>query len=253
MTKRNIMLLCWFVAMIAMFCGCSPHSDSKTASTSVDPTSASAGRDLTIAVRGMDVTMPPQYTVQSTADYHYPAASFDDLVNHSSLVIKGRVQEVAYTTYDGGAYTAVNIIVDDVLNGDLNVNDIITTIHSGGYTTLQEEIETFGGAEKFSDIPEEDWASTIIHYPVNGWESINIGQDIVMFLNPSTLFDGAYVPLNDDWSRYHMKDDGTFQRSASLANDGPGISAMRLPSSSVNNIQELNCFTYEWLESQFLG
>ena len=63
------------------------------------------------------------------------------LISISDDVIRVTVQNVAYTSYEGVAWTKLDVLITDTLKGDLKVGDVISVFNLGGYIPLSEHIE----------------------------------------------------------------------------------------------------------------
>ena len=48
---------------------------------------------------------------------------------------------MAYTSYEGIAWTKLDVLITDTLKGDLKVGDVISVFNLGGYIPLSEHIE----------------------------------------------------------------------------------------------------------------
>lgn len=87
------------------------------------------------------------------------SSSFRDLkdlcTNEASIECK--ILTVANTINDGIPYTKYDVEVTDVLFGDLKVGDKVTVMQMGGYMTMQDEIDAFDNAVKFTENPEKSW------------------------------------------------------------------------------------------------
>lgn len=72
------------------------------------------------------------------------------LISISDDVIRVTVQNVAYTSYEGVAWTKLDVLITDTLKGDLKVGDVISVFNLGGYIPLSEHIEGHNDAFRFN-------------------------------------------------------------------------------------------------------
>ncbi len=93
---------------------------------------------------------------------------FATLINHSDAVVKGRVISKNYISVKGSAWTLVKFHVDDVLVGNVKVNDDIDVYFFGGYVSLEEHIKYNNDAFRYEKMSESEIKNTVIKEMYDG-------------------------------------------------------------------------------------
>jgi hypothetical protein len=179
------------------------------------------GDDLRISVEEIDLAgleLPePQGGIAAMLSWATPHDSLDDLRGESSDIIRGIVVDVRFAIGDGEPFTVVDVKVDEALKGNLGSGDLISIIQYGGYITIQEIVDSRDNGERFSGIPQEQWATTVIEKRLTDEPYPQAGDSFVYFLNAEVteLSQGqlAYSLPGQYYSRYKAGDDGVFTRA----------------------------------------
>lgn len=214
--KLLAVLICIAVGLFALF-GCN-NSQSKPSGTS-EPTvpvpEVQIKRDLT-------VSLPAAYTVSDDMDFQDVPGQFDYaftaelpvLIEHAETIVRGVVQEVTFTSYDGDAFTAITFAVDECYKGDAQQGDCITVLHRGGYIPLTEHLKQYpSDAYLWSSRSEEEIANTVLHEVYEReFEQPQVGDHNVYILShpgeETSLPTEAYWRVRGVVSLLHIEPDG---------------------------------------------
>ena len=110
---------------------------------------------------------------------------FREMAENSDLIAIVAVDEIIYTGFDGKPYTQENVIVKDVIYGDIPPNSRISIYCTGGYIPA---------SEYYSDIYMHETDNvTVLDYAGNKYFS-DVGDSYVCFLKKSDgdFPDGSY-------------------------------------------------------------
>ena len=153
----------------------------------------------------------PTFVVGSDNCFSAPGDTIADLNNGSVEILACKVVKNEFTLISGLPYSVAHVVVEESLKGDFKEGDALTIIQLGGYLTLQDEIDNFGGESRFKDIPEEKWKDTLIEIPYSSGKYPEPGDRYVYFLqltdnvtpeNGENSAKGAYFPFNSFQGRF---------------------------------------------------
>lgn len=231
MNKRKILwiFICIF-AGILILTGCQ-------SSTKVDPTpDIHVKRDLTAdpPVRYDVPDNAKSQSIPSILDYAI-SSDVSAISEASSVIVRGVVQEVTFTSYSGNAFTAVSFAVDECYKGNLQQGDLITILHRGGYIPLQDHIAQYNDAFRFEELSNEEIANTILHEVYEGESDPQIGDHNIYFLNATNSDSGlpteAYQRTRGISSLFRVEPDGetvsrrNYDMYMETAEENPGAAA----------------------------
>ncbi len=214
--KLLVVLICIAVGLLALFgCNNSQPKSSGTSETTVPVPEVQIKRDLT-------VSLPVAYTVSDDMDFQDISGQYDYaftaelpvLIEHAETIVRGVVQKVTFTSYDGDAFTAITFAVDECYKGDAQQGDCITVLHRGGYIPLMEHLKQYpSDAYLWSSRSEEEIANTVLHEVYEReFEQPQVGDHNVYILNHPAEETGipteAYWRVRGVVSLLHIEPDG---------------------------------------------
>ncbi len=125
---------------------------------------------------------------------------FATLVNHSDAVVKGKVVSVNYEAIQGNAWTRIKFHINDVINGNIKVNEDINIYYIGGYITLEDHIKYNDDAFRYENMSDEEIKNTVIKETYDGeTEFIKENEELVLCIvktsDCSPLPKGSYERL----------------------------------------------------------
>lgn len=138
--KKAFLLFIMLIIACFIIIGCKDSSNNTNNSSN-----ANVG-----VLRDLSVNLEKNYSVPDSDSNVIELASTPDelyqndlkkLISISDDVIRVTVQNVAYTSYEGVAWTKLDVLITDTLKGDLKVGDVISVFNLGGYIPLSEHIE----------------------------------------------------------------------------------------------------------------
>lgn len=139
--------------------------------------------------------------------------SLNDISDHSTQVVRGTITDVSFISIQGEAWTKTDIQIDDVLNGNLCINDIVSIYTIGGYMPLTDHIAYYKDDFRFSNMSKESIENTFIYSVVEDEAVPRIGDSYVYFLtetlNNSPLPEGAYERVCGKESQFDILDNGS--------------------------------------------
>ena len=214
MKKRKLfaLLLCAFL-LLGVFTGCSSAPD-QSPSQPQEP-----AQTAELEVMGRTGLGPAQEQREEAiasprmCSYMYESISLEDLCTYADAAVRGRVVDSCNVVYDDNGYTAYTIQVDQSYFGQVQTGGAVTMLMSGGYVPLANVIRANNMADRFSDIPEAEWETTLVHQSVLGSLMPEEGQEYVFFLTRDNRFPGCYFPFNDGEGILRLSDsEGVYHR-----------------------------------------
>lgn len=214
MKKRKLfaLLLCAFL-LLGVFTGCSSAPD-QSPSQPQEP-----AQTVDLESMGMTALEPTQEQREEAiasprmCSYMYESISLEDLCTYADAAVRGRVVDSCNVVYDDNGYTAYTIQVDQSYFGQVQTGGAVTMLMSGGYVPLANVIRANNMADRFSDIPEAEWETTLVHQSVLGSLMPEEGQEYVFFLTQDQRFPGCYFPFNDGEGILRLSDsEGVYHR-----------------------------------------
>lgn len=149
---------------------------------------------------------PPQHdgTLHPQGGQSGTAVAFDswqNLADNSDIIVIATVDEIIYTGIDGVPYTQENIMVSEVIKGDIGKHSRISVYGKGGYIPASEH-----GTIQIS------WAienNCMLFDPAENQTFSEVGDRYIYFIKKgdSPLPDGSYrLTTYNDMSKFHYKD-----------------------------------------------
>lgn len=209
MKKKFLSIILCGILLLTALAGCS------TSQPDVQPTE----QTVNLEEMGFTLLEPTQeqreqaIPVGSTASYMYSAQTLEQLCTNSVAAVRGTIVQQANTTYDGNAYHVYAIQVEEAYFGSPQAGDTIVMLLAGGYVPLEDVIEANDSADRFSEIPQSEWGTTMVHQSVLGLEMPQAEEEYVFFLLDDNHFSGCYYPLCEGYGilRYD-EGEGAFHR-----------------------------------------
>ena len=199
MKKRKLfaLLLCAFL-LLGVFTGCSTTPD-QTPSQTQEPSQTveleSMGLSpLETTQEQMDNALPSSTEINS---YMFSSQTLEDLCTNAGAAVRGTITDRYNAVSGGDAYTVYTIQVAQAYFGGPPVEETVTMVMAGGYVPLADVIQANGSADRFSDIPEAEWETTLVHQSILGAIMPEAGEEYVFFLMPDQGLSGYYYPFND--------------------------------------------------------
>ncbi|MDE6101566.1 MAG: hypothetical protein K2F73_01105, partial [Ruminococcus sp.] len=147
-------------------------------------------------VTDSDGKLPPQDVAQPGA-FH----SWQDLTDNSDLIVIADVDEIIYTSIDGTPYTQENIVISEVIKGDIEQHSRISVYGEGGYIPASEY-----GKIQISWAIENNF---MLFDPAKNQTFSAVGDRYIYFIKKSDypLPDGSYsLTTYNDMSKFRYKD-----------------------------------------------
>ena len=193
--KKAFLLLLVLIITCFTITGCKDSSNSTNNSSNAN---VGAIRDLSVNVE-KNYSVPDSDSnvieVTSTPSELYQN-DLKKLISVSDDVIRVTVQNVTYTSYEGVAWTKLDVLITDTLKGDLKVGDVISVFNLGGYIPLSEHIEGHDDAFRFKDLSAEEIKTTFLKETIDGEKTIQKSDDLILCVvqtpKNSSLPNGAY-------------------------------------------------------------
>lgn len=171
--------------------------------------------------RNLTAELPVVYDISTVdADYQDLVSVFDysidsdvsTIAEYSSAIVRGVVQEVTFTSYEGDAFTAVTFYVDECYKGDLKQGDLITILQMGGYIPLQDHMDYYQDEYLYESLSNEEVANSILHESHEGDGEPQVGDHNIYFLDSpiagSSLPAEAYQRTRGASSLFRVESDG---------------------------------------------
>ena len=182
--KKAFLLFLMLIIACFIIIGCKDSSNNTNNSSN-----ANVG-----VLRDLSVNLEKNYSIPDSDSNVIELASTPDelyqndlkkLISISDDVIRVTVQNVAYTSYEGVAWTKLDVLITDTLKGDLKVGDVISVFNLGGYIPLSEHIEGHNDAFRFKNLSAEEIKTTFLKETIDGEKTVQTPKN-------SPLPNGAY-------------------------------------------------------------
>ena len=193
--KKAFLLFLMLIIACFIIIGCKDSSNNTNNSSN-----ANVG-----VLRDLSVNLEKNYSVPDSDSNVIELASTPDelyqndlkkLISISDDVVRVTVQNVAYTGYEGVAWTKLDVLITDTLKGDLKVGDVISVFNLGGYIPLSEHIEGHNDAFRFKNLSAEEIKTTFLKETIDGEKKVQKSDDLILCLvqtpKNSPLPNGAY-------------------------------------------------------------
>lgn len=171
--------------------------------------------------------------------------------DYSEYIIKGTVQNVEYTHFNGNAHVKVDVLVEESLMGDLQVNDIITLFHFGGYISIKDYEDYWGIQEKFGPMTEEEKETRFLNTSIDGEPIPKTGDTNIYFLVPanpaSEMPNNTFERSRGPSSLFRIEEAGTVvsRINSDLTGENKVNSNARFSSTYGNESMSMNDFLKE--------
>ncbi len=136
-------------------------------------------------------------SVEAEASFSTRCQTVEEIYDNSQYIVRGKVNKVYFTVVDGMPYTVLDFKISDSLKGNLEENTINTVLMYGGYMTVQQEVDNYGSAERFSSVKKKDWKKTFIEKKLTNSDYPKAGEEYVLSLMDSEIIEGTYVTVNE--------------------------------------------------------
>ena len=193
--KKAFLLFLMLIIACFIIIGC---KDSSNNTNNLSNANVGVQRDLSVNLE-KNYSVPDSDSnvieLTSTPDELYQN-DLKKLISISDDVIRVTVQNVAYTSYEGVAWTKLDVLITDTLKGDLKVGDVISVFNLGGYIPLSEHIEGHNDAFRFKNLSAEEIKTTFLKETIDGEKTVQKSDDLILCLvqtpKNSPLPNGAY-------------------------------------------------------------
>ncbi len=153
--------------------------------------------------------------INSTLDRAIPE-DIQSVTKHATHIVQGVIQKVEYILLDGAAWTKTDVLVDQVLYGEMDNNTIISIYQLGGYCSADEYIKKNGdkGFENYSDKKKKN---TMLKFVVEDEEMPKVGEESLYYLiqreaKYSGLPEGAYERVAGKYSQLQFLAEDSYER-----------------------------------------
>ena len=164
--KKAFLLFLVLIITCVTITGCKDSSNNTSSSSGANNSSntitSSSSKNANVGmIRDLSVDLERKYSIPnsdsnvlevvSKADEVYQN-DLNELISVSDDVIRGKVQNVTYTSYEGVAWTKSDVLITDTFKGNLKKGDVISVFTLGGYIPLSEHIKGHNDAFRFKDL-----------------------------------------------------------------------------------------------------
>ncbi len=193
--KKKI-LISLFVVLVVFICVLSSsitknniNNYKNTNNESLDNSTDNNDIDNTFDLNGKNII-----EVSGVSDKIYKD-DFKELATHADYIVKGIVKSVDFTSFNGVAWTKVNLLLNDVYKGNLNNRVSISYYFYGGYVSMEEYLKYNDDYDKFGNPSAEEIKNTIFkQYTDNEKEFVKKGDQIIVLLVKTR----EWSPLEND-------------------------------------------------------
>lgn len=208
--KKAFLLFLVLIITCVTITGCKDSSNNTSSSSGANNSSntitSSSSKNANVGmIRDLSVDLERKYSIPdsdsnvlevvSKADEVYQN-DLNELISVSDDVIRGKVQNVAYTSYEGVAWTKSDVLITDTFKGNLKKGDVISVFTLGGYIPLSEHIKGHNDAFRFKDLSAKKIKTTFLKETIDGEKPIKKSDDLILCVvktpKDSPLPKGAY-------------------------------------------------------------
>lgn len=212
-TQKLFALLLCGAMLLGVFTGCNGDTGQTSSQTQ------EAAQTVDLESVGLTLLEPTQaqkeeaISVPHTSSYMYSGATLENICTYADAAVRGTVADSSNVVYEGSAYTAYTIQVTQSYFGDTQTGGTVTMLMAGGYLPLANVIQANDMAERFSQIPEAEWDTTLVHQSILGAVMPEEGEEYVFFLTEDNRFSGCYYPFNEgEGILYYNASEGVYHR-----------------------------------------
>ena len=214
--KKAFLLFLVLILTCVTITGCKDSSNNTSSSSGANNSSntitSSSSKNANVGmIRDLSVDLERKYSIQdsdsnvlevvSKADEVYQN-DLNELISVSDDVIRGKVQNVAYTSYEGVAWTKSDVLITDTFKGNLKKGDVLSVFTLGGYIPLSEHIKGHNDAFRFKDLSAKKIKTTFLKETIDGEKPIKKSDDLILCVvktpKDSPLPKGAYERVSYD-------------------------------------------------------
>jgi hypothetical protein len=174
------------------------------------------GQDYTIEVAAYDIdeaAVTPAGSIFSQSSRPYACQTVSQLDAYSVAVVEATIINREFFAFSGIAYTKLDIFINTSIKGEFVPGDTLSIIQSGGYVSIADMVAARNNGLRFTEVPEDQWATTYFVESADGNDFPEVGEQYVYFLHIVTLGDEMYWPLNEAEGTFKLDEDGRYARN----------------------------------------
>ena len=208
--KKAFLLFLVLIITCVTITGCKDSSNNTSSSSGANNSSntitSSSSKNANVGmIRDLSVDLERKYSIPNSDSNVLEVVSktdefyqndLNELISVSDDVIRGKVQNVVYTSYEGVAWTKSDVLITDTFKGNLKKGDVISVFNLGGYIPLSEHIEGHNDAFRFKNLSAEEIKTTFLKETIDGEKTVQKSDDLILCLvqtpKNSPLPNGAY-------------------------------------------------------------
>ena len=192
--KKAFLLFLVLIITCVTITGCKDSSNntssSSSASNSSNTITSSSSKNANVGmIRDLSVDLKMKYSIPNSDSNVLEVVSKADevyqndlkkLISVSDDVIRGTIQNVSYTSYEGVAWTKSDVLITDTFKGNLKKGDVISVFTLGGYIPLSEHIKGHNDAFRFKDLSAKKIKTTFLKETIDGEKPIKKSDDLIL-------------------------------------------------------------------------
>jgi len=216
-TKRAVFISCAILvaALVLGYINTHLEVDNDVELVSATEQNPLKGRDFSLLVNNYSIDKKahsPYMSMFSELSFAQPCQTISELDKTSEHIVVGTVVSKDYFSYDGNAYTKIDLVLTHVIKGKFREGDKISVIQMGGYISIEDMVSSRDNGFRFADVPQDKWSSTYLWEETEGLPCPEPGQQVLYFLLEWNAFENGLVPCNDYEGVFIDDGKGVFSR-----------------------------------------
>lgn len=153
--------------------------------------------------------------INSSLDRVIPE-DIQSITEHATHIVKGEIQKVDYIMLDGAAWTKTDVIVNEVLYGEIENHSMISIYQLGGYCPVADYVKE-NGNKGFENYSKKQLKNTMLKFVVEEEEIPKVGEESLYYLiqrepEYSGLPEGAFERVAGKYSQLQTLEGDLYSR-----------------------------------------
>ena len=212
MKKKNWVIVT-FIASVIFLSACGGTSNSSSKAENETKT----GKDYTVTPSVIYELDGSEQIIQAGGSFtdYLISTDLDSLVEHSALVIKGKIENITYTSFSRSAWMQLDVRLDAVGSDQYQPGDLISVYALGGYVPMTTQFSEDNLRDCFYG--DSNLSLHTNDYYLDEPENValpKVGEEYVCFLDTPSDFlpEGTFEPLLGYPNAFFQEtENGTYQ------------------------------------------
>lgn len=215
MKKLTSLFACFLLAIGLASCASVPPEPEADLT---DPSqSSSSGSDMSVQLEQCltpaDIDGKEIQSVYAQSNRFKPYDTIAQLCSDAEQIIRGVIRDVSYYyEYNSpSSHTMMNVTVEEVLYGDLQIGDTVSACKGGGFMPLKDAYPDIQARNP--DLTDQELENTVLETISDGDPHPSAGQEVLLFLcKDASAPYNAWAVISGYEGQFTKEDDGLYRR-----------------------------------------